>query len=405
MIVVRLPCSALLPEPLLAMARRWTQTSIIGVFCGDRDVGGGDLRGILDTLDDFILCPFCTLELTERIRRMIPESERPLHPGTRVREDLKLDFLVGESRCFLDTIQIVPLLAASGASLLITGETGTGKELFAHAVHYNSKRRGHSFIPVNCGALPDHLLENELFGHTKGAYTGATTTENGLIAVAEGGTLFLDEVDSLSAAAQVKLLRFLQDREYRPLGSSRIVTADVRVIAATNKSLRRTVEAGGMREDLFYRLNLLSVHIPSVREREGDIPILAEHMLSKYAAQYDRGTLTFLPGVTRRLAMLQWPGNVRELEALIHRAVVMTQSDVIRFEDLGLTPAEPDETIRAMPMRVAKARQVAEFEREYLEQILARNGGNVSRAARESGKDRRTFQRLLQKHRIERACG
>ncbi len=392
-------------EALLALTRKWRETRVIGLVCGGWGTASESLRELLHTLDDFILCPFRPVELVERIRRMLPPAGTPSHGGAAVRENLKLDFLVGNSRPFLDLIQSLPLLAASDAPVLITGETGTGKELFARAIHYSSARRGRGFIPVNCGALPDQLFENEIFGHMRGAYTGAAGTQKGLIAAAEGGTLFLDEVDALTPAAQVKLLRFLQDREYRPLGSVQTLTADVRIIAATNADLRRKMELTQLREDLFHRLNLLPLHIPPLRDREEDVALLAEHILRKYAIQYGRGRLTFAPGVVRRLAAHSWPGNVRELEGVIHRTVVMTEADVLRSEDLGLPDVDCAVGETAPSLREAKSRQMADFERVYLREVLGRNNFNVTQAAREAQTDRRAFQRLMRKHDIGRRCG
>jgi DNA-binding NtrC family response regulator len=403
-LVARFSAVEHVPEAVAAARRAWRQTPVLGLICGGAGENGGSLLGLLDAVDDFLVCPFLEREALERIRRLIPAEGLPAHRGQGIREELQLEFLVGESRPFLDLVQMLPLLASSDAPVLITGETGTGKELFGRAIHYTSKRRARPFIPVNCGALPDLLFENELFGHSRGAYTGANTAGKGLIAAAEGGTLLLDEVDSLSPAAQVKLLRFLQDGEYRPLGSVQGLHADVRIIAATNADLRPKAGTSRIREDLFHRLNLLSIHLPALREREGDIGPLAEYMLQKYADQYERASLAFAPGVTRVLAGLSWPGNIRELEAAVHRAVVFAGDRTIRLEDLGLAAAD-DGQAAGGSLREAKSLRIAEFERVYLEEALQRTGGNVSRAARESGKDRRAFQRLLRKHGIEPVRG
>ncbi|KAA0242848.1 MAG: sigma-54-dependent Fis family transcriptional regulator [Candidatus Brocadia sp. AMX2] len=231
-------------------------------------------------------------------------------------------------------IEKIPSLAWSDATVMIYGETGTGKELIARAIHYNSHRHGKPFIPVNCGALPDHLIENELFGHAKGAFTDASTAEKGLIAEAEGGALFLDEVDTLSSSAQIKLLRFLQDKEYRHLGSSKSRGADVRVIAATNSNLWYLVETKRFREDLYYRLNVLSVTLPPLRERVSDIPLLAAHFLTRYAKQNRRGLLHLSGDAMQKLIHYPWSGNVRELEGVIQRAAVLCASSVLEPEDI-----------------------------------------------------------------------
>jgi DNA-binding NtrC family response regulator len=286
--------------------------------------------------------------------------------------------------------------------VLIAGETGTGKELVARAIHYQSPRQGKPFIPVNCGALPDHLFENELFGHTKGAYTDASSPEKGLVAEAEAGTLFLDEVDTLSASAQVKLLRFLQNREYRPLGSSKSITADVRILAATNADLRQQVQTKRFREDLYYRLNIVALRLPPLRERPEDIPLLADHFLRRYASHYGRGSLQFAAAALHKLVAYPWPGNVRELESVIQRAVLLAPCPVLQPDDIDLhlsyqcTVSEPES------FHTAKARAIEQFERTYLNTLLTAHQGNVTHAAKHTGEARRSLQRLLKKHGLNR---
>jgi DNA-binding NtrC family response regulator len=285
------------------------------------------------------------------------------------------------------------------ATVLIGGETGVGKELFARAIHYNGERRSRPFIPINCSALPDHLFENEVFGHARGAYTDAGSAEKGLLGEAEGGTVFFDEIDTLAPSSQAKLLRLLQDREYRPLGSSKSLVADTRVIAATNMDLRELVAEHRFREDLFHRLNVLSLRVPPLRDRLADIPLLATHFLGRYAAQYNRGNLRFSPSALRKMLSYSWPGNVREMEGLLHRAVVFGTGGTVEASDIELPMAAG--AARA-PAASAKDDAMGEFERGYLVNLLAEHHGNVSHSARAAGKDRRTFQRLLRKHGIER---
>lgn len=313
-----------------------------------------------------------------------------------------IEALVGESEIFRRAVEKIALLARSDATVLISGETGTGKELFARAIHYQGPRKDKPFIPVNCGALPDHLFENELFGHEKGAFTDASSAEKGLIAEAEGGTLLLDEIDTLSLSAQVKLLRFLQSREYRPLGCSKSTVADVRVVAATNADLRQRMELKCLRQDLYYRLNTLSLSIPSLRERIGDIPCLASYFIARYANQYGRPTPELSVEVLRALRAYSWPGNVRELECAVQRAVTLNTSQTLRSEDFDL-PISP---IAEMPeqgsLREAKTKAVAEFERSYLSNLLTTCRGNITQAAKAAGKERRSFQRLVRKYGLER---
>jgi two-component system nitrogen regulation response regulator GlnG len=246
--------------------------------------------------------------------------------------------LIGESESFSRVLRKIPRLASSDATVLITGETGTGKEVVAKSIHLNSHRREHPFIPVNCGALPEDLVENELFGHARGAYTGAAASGKGLLAEAEGGTLFLDELNSLSLSAQAKLLRFLQNREYRVLGSTRLLHADVRIVAATNVDLGREISAGNFRADLYHRLHVLSVEMPPLRLRREDVPLLAEHFAQVFGSRYDREEVHFHPDALAALQRHDWPGNVRELQNCVRAAVYQTVGRLALSEQLSDLP-------------------------------------------------------------------
>jgi transcriptional regulator with PAS, ATPase and Fis domain len=312
--------------------------------------------------------------------------------------------LIGESGSFLRAVQSIPVFTESDATILITGETGTGKEMFARAIHYHGRRQAKPFVPINCASLPDHLFENELFGHSKGAFTDASTEQRGLLGEAEGGTLFLDEINSLSQSAQAKLLRLLQDKEYRPLGCSKARRADVRVIAATNADLREKVEEGSFRQDLFYRLKVLGLHLPSLRERKTDIPLLVSHFVEQYAATYNRGALQVSSHALEKLQAYDWPGNVRELEGVVHQAVLFCASQsIITAHEIDL----PDTKLTIQPengsLRTMKAFTIAQFERAYLNDLLMVHRGNISRAAKQAGKERRSFQRLLKKYGLDRS--
>jgi DNA-binding NtrC family response regulator len=335
-----------------------------------------------------------------RVRRLLqPKGSKAISlekPGTN--KALHFGALVGDSESFVRAIRNIPPLAQSDATVLICGETGTGKELFARAIHYHSGRRNKPFIPVNCAALPDHLFENELFGHVKGAFTDATSSEKGLIAEAEGGTLILDEVDTLSAAAQAKLLRFLQSGEYRALGSSRTVTSDVRIIAASNTDLFDRVKAKLFREDLYFRLNALSVIIPPLRERLEDIVNLSNHFLAQYAKEYNTGRRGISSEAVRKLMAYDWPGNVRELEGLILRALVLTASTILQSEDINLPQRSSRPLQENSLLRQAKTNMIQNFELEYLTRLLAAHRGNITHAAKAAGKQRRTLQRLIRKY-------
>jgi DNA-binding NtrC family response regulator len=283
------------------------------------------------------------------------------------------------------------------------GETGTGKELLARAIHYMSKRAAQAFVAVNCGALPDLLFENELFGHVKGAYTDAARDQPGLLNLASKGTLFLDEVDTLSASAQIKFLRVLQDHEYRPLGSPHTVVANIRVVAATNADLRQSVAQKSFREDLFHRLNVISLTIPPLRERRADIPMLAEHFLRKFTRQHGRTIVAIRPNAMLKLTRYDWPGNARELEGVMERAVILSTESVLEADDVDLPILGPELADRAATFQNAKREAIRAFESTYLSAMLAAHGGNVTRAARAAGKERRAFQRLLHKHALDRA--
>lgn len=319
--------------------------------------------------------------------------------------------LVGSAPSFLKALGLVRRFADCDATVLIQGETGTGKELAARAIHYLGARRDYPFIPVNCGAIPDNLVENELFGHARGAFTDAREPRSGVIADAEGGTLFLDEVEALSARGQVALLRFLQDQTYRPLGAGRTVSANVRVIAASNDNLQQMQARGQFRRDLYFRLNIMAMEMPPLRQRAGDVEQLAEHFVHQFNFQYDSAPRRLSRETLRALAAYRWPGNVRELENLIHREFLLAQDAVIRIAPEHLAAAPAEEPAPSVAFEIAsgedfthaKARIVAEFEKSFLSRVLAESGGNVSLAARRCGKERRTFGKLLKKHGIDRA--
>lgn len=398
LIVFRPDRATAISGTLRTWRRRWAGVAIIGLFCDQRRSSHELLESLMNGMDDFLSCPFEERELAARVGRLLRGPAGPSQEGAGA---CRVGPLVGQSERFVQMLRKLPLLARSDGTVLITGETGTGKDLVARAIHYQSQRLGKPFIPVNCGALPDHLCENELFGHVRGAYTDASSAERGLVAEAEGGTLFLDEIDTLSLSAQAKLLRFLQDREYRPLGSPRGLVADVRILAATNRDLRRRVEDRQFREDLYYRLNVLPLEVPPLRERLEDLPLLVECFLSRYQPADGRERVTLSAAALRKLMAYAWPGNVRELEGIVQRALVLRGAAVLEPEDLDLPGAESAEAGGPPSFRDAKSRTIGQFERAYLVNLLRSHRGNVSQAARAAGKERRTFQRLLRKHGLE----
>ena len=318
--------------------------------------------------------------------------------------------MIGASPAFLELVKLVKRVATYDAPVLIEGETGTGKELTARAIHYLGTRRDYPFIPVNCGAVPDNLVENELFGHEKGAFTDAKEAQKGLVAQAQGGTLFLDEVETLSAKAQVALLRFFQDHECRPLGSKCSRRAELRLVAATNSNLRALVERGEFRQDLFFRLNVISLRLPSLREREGDIELLARECIRKASARYKEPIKALHPDTLAWMQQYDWPGNVRELENFIYHAFLTTEDTVIyvvKHRDTGSRQATDIRLRMASPFdkdfNHAKAEVIRDFERRYLSWLMAQTRGNITLAAKQAGKERREIGKLLKKHEIDRS--
>lgn len=355
---------------------------------------------IFQLSDDFLFCPFQPSDLIARIQKWLPLEDRTA--AERLKIDLGIGSLIGESALFVKVLRQISLLARCDATVLLSGETGTGKELAARAIHYLSARAGGPFIPVNCAALPETLLENELFGHTRGAYTDASLQQRGLIAEAESGTLFLDEIDSLSLTAQAKILRFLQEGEYRPLGGRQPLRADVRIVAATNANLVEKAKAGTFREDLYFRLHILSLSLPPLRERPEDVPLLAKYFLKKYCRRFRSGYKTLSPAALLKLSSYTWPGNVRELEAVIQRAIVHSPFSLIQAEEIDLPTTVQMPSKRDFPFQALKRRAIDTFEKSYLSQLLITHRGNISRAAKEAGKDRRAFRRLMEKHGLVR---
>jgi two-component system response regulator GlrR len=326
---------------------------------------------------------------------VIPETLRP-------DEGLRGEIL-GASPAFLATLAQLRRVASSEAPVLIEGETGSGKELVARAVHYWGVRCSGPFVPINCGALPDHLLEAELFGHERGAFTDAKLARRGLVAEANGGTLFLDEVDALSAKAQITLLRFLQDQRYRPLGSSRELSSNVRVVAATNQPLALATQHGSFRCDLMYRLKILHLELPPLRARDGDAECLAQHFVDRLCTQYRLPVKRFDADTLAWIRTHRWPGNVRELENWVHRELLMADGLTISATSRAALADGTAASVAPIDnFQHAKAEAVRRFERDYLLTVMRETGGNVTRAAQIAGKERRAFGKLIKKHRVDR---
>jgi DNA-binding NtrC family response regulator len=332
----------------------------------------------------------------------------------QVQATFGLENVIGRSAAMTRIFELVKKAARSDANILIGGESGTGKELIARAVHANSTRVSQPFIPVDCASLPEQLLESELFGHEKGAFTGAIRTKPGLIEMAHRGTVFLDEIGEMPLALQSKLLRAIQERQVRRVGATSLITVDVRVVSATNRDLREAAAHGQFREDLFYRINVIAITLPPLRERAGDVTLLAHAFLRKFGA--DRIS-SFEDDALAALEAYAWPGNVRELQNVVERACALADGDVIKRRDLpehvtardsrpraaAATGSEvdPGEAARqGIPLMDARERWMAVLEAAYLRDVLDRHDGNISAAAKTAGVDRKTFHRLVSKHQI-----
>ncbi|HAM3538488.1 TPA: two-component system response regulator GlrR [Escherichia coli] len=303
--------------------------------------------------------------------------------------------IVTRSPLMLRLLEQARLVAQSDVSVLINGQSGTGKEIFAQAIHNASPRNSKPFIAINCGALPEQLLESELFGHARGAFTGAVSNREGLFQAAEGGTLFLDEIGDMPAPLQVKLLRVLQERKVRPLGSNRDIDIDVRIISATHRDLPKAMTRGEFREDLYYRLNVVSLKIPALAERTEDIPLLANHLLRQAAERHKPFVRAFSTDAMKRLMTASWPGNVRQLVNVIEQCVALTSSPVIS-DALVEQALEGENT--ALPTFVEARNQ---FELNYLRKLLQITKGNVTHAARMAGRNRTEFYKLLSRHELD----
>jgi DNA-binding NtrC family response regulator len=359
-----------------------------------------DARGLMRAATEFIEAPWSHAELAIRFERFADRIGAAQRQLDETRAGMEI---VGDAPAFRDALATAQKFAASPAPVFVEGETGTGKELFARLIHRLGERQQRPFVPVNCGCLPRELVENELFGHEAGAFTGAARAALGLVHQAEGGTLFLDEVDALPLRAQVALLRFLQEREVRPVGAGRLRKVDVRVIAASNRPLAALVEAGTFREDLYFRLNVLTLALPPLRQRRCDIADLARHFLDRLAADYARPAMWLSDPARDWLMAQDLPGNVRQLENLLHRAVLKAAGARIELADIappGTPVPPPAPPVGIEPFAKAKARAVTVFERRYLTGLMQDAGGNVTAAAERAGKERRALGRLLKKHGI-----
>ncbi len=365
---------------------------------GDMDAAIAALRA---GAHDFLTKPFETDALEIVLKRAAEQSERQ-REVERLRHTAETGTgfagILGVSPEIRRLADVVERISSSDASVLVTGESGSGKELVARAIHSLSKRSRGPFVAINCAAMPDHLLESELFGHERGAFTGARAARVGLLRRAHGGTLFLDEIGDMSLALQPKLLRALQEKLVRPVGSDHEVNFDVRVVAATHRNLQQTVRSGDFRADLFFRLNVISIHVPPLRERRDDILLLAHRFLQEFAKRDGKPLDAFAPDVAHYLLRYDWPGNVRELRNTIEGAVTMARSHLVTREDLPSLLREGASETSATADAPGEFLPLAEVERRHVLAILDAVGGNKSEAARILGVDRKTLQARLQRY-------
>ena len=346
---------------------------------------------------DYLVKPFDPDQIEMLIKKIVEHKELVLENillRKKLEERYQYDEIIGKSEAMQEIFDLITRVAPTDSTVLITGESGTGKELIAQAIHGNSNRCFMPFIAVSCGALPDSLLESELFGYEKGAFTGAEHTKRGRFEMADKGTLFLDEIGDISLKTQVDLLRVLQQKEFRRLGGEEMINVDVRILAATNRDLKEAIKEDRFREDLFYRLNVISIHVPPLRERKEDIPLLANAFVLKYCLEMNKEERKISPSALKLLTDYGWPGNVRELENIIERALVIGQGKEIVVDDLPFT--KKDLGTGEFP------RSLKSMEKMHIERVLTETDWNISRAARELDIDRQTLYNKIEKYKVKR---
>ena len=384
-------------EVIMMTAFATVETAVEAVKAGAYDY----LTKPFENIDDLSLTVAKAAE-----RKALKDRTRVLEEQLTARD--QFEELVGQSAQMRAIFKMVETVSYSSATILIQGESGTGKELVARAIHYRSPRKDRPFVAVNCSALTDTLLESELFGHIKGAFTGAISHKKGLFEAADGGTIFLDEIGDVPPATQVRLLRVLQEGEVKRVGANDTIKVDVRVIAASNVDLSKAKEQGKFREDLFYRLNVISIVLPPLRDRPEDVPLLAQHFLKLYAGKICKTVTGITPAAMEALTVNRWVGNVRELENVMERAVVLTSKEVVDLDDLppGFRDAPKGGgevevfSLAHLPYAQAKRLAMRAFERRYLSALLEKSKNNVSSAARAAGVDRSNFRRLLKQYEV-----
>jgi DNA-binding NtrC family response regulator len=354
------------------------------------------IEAMKDGAYDYMLKPFDPTELGVLIEKIIQHQEQTrenIYLKEQYKERTRFESMIGQSRPMQEIFDLIRDVAPMDSTVLITGETGTGKGLAAKAIHTNSSRRDGPFVTVNCGAIPEHLMETELFGHQKGAFTDAKETKKGRLELAHGGTLFLDEIGEISMRMQIDLLRVLEDRVFYRVGGTQPIEADFRVIAATNRNLEEAIKAGAFREDLFYRLNVISFEMPSLIQRKEDIPLLAEHFLYRFAQETNKLTDKISREAMDEMMLYDWPGNIRELENAIERAVVVGKQREILPEDLPIFCHEPTPQAKAVTLK--------EVEKAHIQQVLVENQWNIARCAKILGIDRSTLYSKIKRYKLK----
>jgi len=346
---------------------------------------------------DYLVKPFDPDEVELQIKKIVAHREMRLENimlRKRLEEQYQYDEIIGKSEAMQEIFDLIDRVAPSDSTVLITGESGTGKELIAQALHGNSNRCFMPFVAINCGSLPDSLLESELFGYEKGAFTGADHTKRGRFEMAQGGTILLDEIGDISLKTQVDLLRVLQQKEISRLGGESAIDVDVRILAATNRDLKASIAKGDFREDLFYRLNVIAIHVPPLRERNEDIPLLANAFVKQQCMEMNKALVKISPGAMRQLMDYHWPGNVRELENIIERALVIGSGGEIMTDDFPLSRGDTCASDSPKSLKM--------MEKAHILRILEQTNWNISKAAREMDIDRQTLYNKMNKYAIKK---
>lgn len=396
-------------EVLVRIKEKWPGTEVI-IMTGYGTVQTA-VRAMKAGVFDYIEKPFSPADLLALVKRAMERKGMPSQGREIVPSHYELGNIVGVSQSMQRVFQLIAKVAATGSTVLVTGESGTGKELVAKAIHFNSPRKEQPFVIVDCNAIPETLIESELFGHARGAFTGAFEKKKGLLEMAAGGTIFFDEIGNLGLSTQAKLLRVLQEKEFRPLGEKKTVQADIRFVSATNKDLKTMVREGTFREDFFYRLNIFPIHIPPLRERREDIPALANHFLGRYSREIGKKVTHISAEAMRMLFLYDWPGNARQLENVIQRAIIMCPAKTLlpeHFSSLEIPAAEEvPKTVDELKEKKKDLRlkSVEGIEKSFLTEALKRNAWNISKAASDVGMQRPNFHALMKKYNISAKQG